>query len=104
MDVNTEVGTGPLAKAPRKPRPSELAAKKKKAGKSKPKTKAKKVTKPAKKKAGKSKPKAKPATVARSERLDLRLTKAEKTKVATKAAKLRRTVTSIVLEAIEKIK
>lgn len=40
----------------------------------------------------------------RSERLDMRLTKAEKAKVNAKAKKLRRTVTSIVIEAIEKIK
>lgn len=46
----------------------------------------------------------KPGTVERSERLDMRLTKAEKGKVLAKAAKLRRTVTSIVIEAIEKLR
>jgi hypothetical protein len=54
----------------------------------------------------KSKPKAKKAAavVARPARLDLRLTKAEKAKLMAKAAKARRTVTSIVLEMIEKLK
>lgn len=64
--------------------------------------KARKVTKTKAKKSAK-RPKVM-AAVARSERLDLRLTKAEKGKIATKASKLRRTVTSIVIEAIEKIK
>jgi len=52
------------------------------------------------------KPKAKkPArTAARSERLDMRLTKAEKAKIIARAKKTRRTVTSLVIEAIEKIK
>jgi len=57
--------------------------------------------------AGGRKPKAKKRkadTVARSERLDMRLTKAEKTKIIAKAKKTRRTVTSLVIEAIEKIK
>jgi len=40
----------------------------------------------------------------RTERLDMRLTKAEKQRVAAKAKKLRRTITSVVLEAVEKIK
>ena len=40
----------------------------------------------------------------RSQRLDMRLTKAEKAKLTAKAKATRRTVTSIVLEAIEKIK
>ena len=48
--------------------------------------------------------KRKTVAVVRSERLDMRLTKAEKTKVVAKAKKTRRTVTSLVIEAIEKIK
>jgi hypothetical protein len=43
-------------------------------------------------------------TVVRSERLDMRLTKAEKAKIIAKAKKTRRTVTSLVIEAIEKIR
>lgn len=57
------------------------------------KAKAKKAVKPAKS-----------AACVRSERLDMRLTKAEKAKVHGRAKALRRTVTSIVIEAIEKIK
>jgi hypothetical protein len=41
---------------------------------------------------------------ARSERLDMRLTKAQKAKIDAKAKKTRRTVTSLVIEAIEKIR
>ena len=67
------------------------------------------VLTPAKKKAKAAKPKAKKAPakkkdVARPARLDLRLTKKEKAKLQAKAKATRRTVTSIVLEAIEKIK
>lgn len=40
----------------------------------------------------------------RSERLDMRLTKAEKAKISARAYKTRRTVTSLIIEAIEKIK
>ncbi len=72
------------------------------AAKNKPKVKPKAKSK--KKAARKPKPKAKAATVARSERLDMRLTKAEKTKIIARAKKTRRTVTSLVIEAIEKIK
>jgi hypothetical protein len=49
-------------------------------------------------------PESKLGTVARSERLDMRLTKVEKAKIIAKAKKTRRTVTSLVIEAIEKIK
>ena len=61
--------------------------------------------KPKKRKArSKPKPKKRKAdAVARSERLDMRLTKAEKAKVVARAKKTRRTVTSLVIEAIEKI-
>jgi hypothetical protein len=61
-------------------------------GAAKPVKKAKKAAKP------------KSAACARSERLDMRLTKAEKARVQGKAKKLRRTITSVVLEAVEKIK
>ena len=54
--------------------------------------------------AGGRKPKPSPFFCARSERLDMRLTKAEKAKIIAKAKKTRRTVTSLVIEAIEKIK
>lgn len=56
---------------------------------------------------GKRKPKPKKqkaGTVVRSERLDMRLTKAEKAKITTRAKKTRRTVTSLIIEAIEKIR
>jgi hypothetical protein len=41
---------------------------------------------------------------ARTERLDMRLTKTQKAKIDAKAKKTRRTVTSLVIEAIEKIR
>jgi hypothetical protein len=84
--------------------------------KRKPKKPAKKKTKPKAKKATKrkaTKPKSKAkrptkakagANVARPERLDMRLTKAEKAKVSAKAKKTRRTITSLIIEAIEKIR
>lgn len=109
MDGHT---SSEIPKAP-KPKPAKKKAKaakpkakkapKKKAAKNKAKPKAKKPV--AKKKAA-PKPKAKKAAavVSRPARLDLRLTAAEKAKLVAKAAKLRRTVTSIVLEMIEKIK
>ncbi len=77
--------------------------------KAKPKPKAKVKTKPK----SKAKPKRpylhnktarKSKAVERSERLDMRLTKAEKAKIIAKAKKARRTVTSLVAEAIGKIK
>lgn len=48
--------------------------------------------------------KGKSAACVRFERLDMRLSKAEKTRVVAKAKKLRRTITSVVLEAVEKIR
>lgn len=79
-------------KKPRKPRPKVK----------KPKAKRPKVVKT---KRDRSKPlKLKKPAPERSERLDLRLTKAEKAKLSGKATKLRRTITSLVIEAIEKIK
>jgi hypothetical protein len=111
MDV-PDLDAAVKPKPPRKPRPSELAAKKAKvAKKAKPKAK-----RPAAKKAKAKKPKvaktkrkpgktkAKAAGPDRSERIDMRVTKAEKARVLAKAKRTRRTVTSIVLEAIEKIK
>lgn len=75
------------------------------------KPKAKKAKRPAKKKVPKRKtakktkrPAKAKGVVERSERLDMRLTKAEKAKVVAKAKKTRRTVTSLVIEAIEKIR
>jgi hypothetical protein len=70
--------------------------------------KAKKKAKPKikKHKAAKSKKKTirKSGAVVRSERLDMRLSKAEKARITAKAKKTRRTVTSLVIEAIEKIR
>lgn len=86
--------TKPKAKS--KPKAKKRPAKKK--------TKARKPSK-AKKPAKKTKAKKKAgAGPERSERVDVRLTKAEKARLNAKAKKLRRTVTSVVLEAIEKIR
>lgn len=53
-----------------------------------------------------AKPKAKrPAkVVVRSERMDLRLSKSEKAAIQAKAKKLRRTLTSLFVEFVEKLK
>ena len=106
-------------KPPRKPRPSEIAAKKAKAAKSKKAKPAKKAVKKsgAKKKAKARKPKktarsarkrvlkaAKAAGPYRCLRLDMRITRADKARVKAKAKALKRTITSIVLEAVAKIK
>ena len=64
----------------------------------KAKPKAKKKAKTKKKTARKS------GAVVRSERLDMRLSKAEKARITAKARKTRRTVTSLITEAIEKIR
>lgn len=56
------------------------------------------------KKAAKPKAKKAAAVVTRPERLDLRLTKGEKAKLAAKAKATRRTITSVVQELIEKMK
>lgn len=79
---------------PAKPKSKKKPAKKRKAVKAKA-----KPAKPAKKKTA-----AKHNGDARSERLDMRLTKAQKAKIGAKAKKTRRTVTSLVMEAIEKIR
>jgi hypothetical protein len=70
------------------------------------KAKAKKLSKPLAAVVKRTKPKAKKpaAVVARPERLDLRLSKKEKAKLVAKAKATRRTVTSVVLEMIEKLR
>lgn len=119
VQAEVDKNDGVKPKAPRKPRPGEIAAKKaKKAAKakrSKPKRK-KPAKKPAKRKAPKkSKPKARKLVGAKRSkpkkpaagggaRLDLRLSKADKAKLLARAKKLRRTVTSLVIELIEKLK
>jgi outer membrane biosynthesis protein TonB len=103
---DTRMDTDKPAEAPAKPKKTK-----------RPKPKAKKAAKrkaPAKKKTAKRpKPKAKkvnksakaPArTIVRTERVDVRVSKAEKARLKAKAVKMRRTVTSVLLEAIEKIK
>ena len=125
--MNDEPTTAPdpvAKKPPRKPRPSEIAAKKAKAAKKKKpatkKTKSKakpKAKKKPVKKAAKSKTKAKRAKsakkakkkvhgpgVIRTERLDLRLTKQEKAKIMARSRKTKRTATSVIMEAIHKVK
>lgn len=119
MQMNSEawLDTQPLpeAKAPKPKKPREPAVKKAvtkktkrmlknvKAAAKKPATRAAKRVRKLVKKAAKKK--AKPtASVVRFERLDLRLSKAEKAKLTAKAVKARRTITSVVLELIEKMK
>lgn len=75
----------------------QIATPKRKAAKKKTKLKVKK------RKTVKAK-KPKTGIAVRSERLDMRLTKAEKAKISVKATKTRRTVTSLIIEAIEKIR
>lgn len=98
-DANTLKVSPKVRKKAAKRKTVKPKAKKKPAAKKK---KVAKVARKAKRKSGKSK--VRPSTVERSERLDMRLTKAEKSKVLAKAKRLRRTVTSVVIEAIEKIK
>lgn len=93
----------PVIKPPRKPRPSEIAAKKAKAAKKKKpaakktKTKRKPVKKTAKCR-GNNKP------LVRTERMDLRLTKQEKAKIMARVKKTKGTVTGVIMEAIHKVK
>jgi hypothetical protein len=92
----TDIWNKPFeASKPKKPKAKKAGVKKKLAKK----PKAKKAG--VKKKLAK-KPKAK-RPVERTERLDMRITKEQKAKIAKKAAGLRRTVTSVVLEAIERM-
>jgi hypothetical protein len=93
----------PKAKPAKKRKPAKPPKAKTKPTKAK-KAPAKKA-KAAKKPAGKSKaPKNKATGPDRCERLDLRLTKAEKAKVLAKAKKSRRTVTSLLREWVEKLR
>jgi len=118
---DTPTEAEPVKKPPRKPRPSEIAAKLAKAAKKtksrKPaatKKKVAKTKKPAKKTAiAKKRRGSKPAkkatkrtagVIARPERLDMRLTKAERAKVVAVAKRTKRTITSVVYEAIAKLK
>lgn len=105
-------------KAPRKPRPSEIAAKKakaaakrkrpkpkiKKTGKSKRKAPAKKVRMPAKKKAGKRKTKGNTRPLARTARIDMKLLPKHKNKVFAAARKRGIPATIVLQELIEKMK
>lgn len=88
----------PVKKKPRKPRPSEIAAKKAKAKK-----KAVKKSKPkAKRKPGK--PKSPKTSAAVYERLDLRVSRKLKLKLMAKVKSSRRTITSIISELLEKMR
>lgn len=89
------------AKKPRKLRPSEIAAKAKRAKKKAAKAKRPKVVK-TKRKPGKIK--VRPAAVIRTHRIDLRLPGSLKTKLVARAKSSRRTITSIVSELVEKMK
>jgi hypothetical protein len=92
-EAPTDAGADPVGKVIR-----EAVRRPKKKAKSKPKVR--KVVK-AKKKA-KSKPAPKKGVVA--ERLDIKLSKTQKAKLLAKAKKTSRTVTSIMLELIDKMK
>lgn len=85
----------------------ETALKPKPKGKSKPKGKKKivksKAKKPKKKTRAKTKRKAKAGAVVRTERLDMRLSKAEKSKITAKAKKTGLSITKIVYAAIAKL-
>lgn len=65
--------------------------------------KLRKLVKKAAKKLPKRKSKKNARPIERTERLDMRITKAQKVKLARKAAGLKRTVTSVVLEAIDRM-
>ncbi len=127
MDIDKEVQreldhNDAVKKAPRKPRPSEIAAKKAKAAaKRKPKKKAQKAKRPKLKKSVKkavkakrpaSKRKAKKAakrkpvkwSAERAERMDVRLSKAQKRKLVAKAKAKGRTITSLILDAVDKLR
>ncbi len=100
----TSVEPKPLSMSPDavRSRARREAAKNKPKAKVKPKPKAKAKPKPKAK--SKKKTARRSKSVERSERLDMRLTRAEKAKIIAKAKKARRTVTSLVTEAIGKIK
>lgn len=82
--------------------PNDGAKPKKRSKPKAKKTRPAKTKKTAKRKTVKTKKN--PGAVVRSERLDMRLTKTEKAKINAKAKKTRRTVTSLIIEAIEKIR
>ena len=85
-----------------KPKTKKKAAKKAPKAKAKSKPKAKK--RPAKKTKAKKPAKARTGGPARSERLDMRITKADKARLLAKSRKLGIPVTEVVLAAIAKIK
>ena len=99
MDALDGLPDGDLETKPDKPKPKKRA-------KPKAKKKAKRPAKPKAKAKNRKVVKSKKATNgdARTERLDMRLSKAQKAKIDAKAKKTRRTVTSLVIEAIEKIR
>lgn len=112
---STGSSDAPKKKAPRKPRPSEVAAKKAKAAAKKKKSAPKRKRPAPKKKAKAKRPKAarKPAKRAKTkrknnrplvrvERLDMRITKAEKAWLEKAARKRKLTVTQVVLEVLAK--
>jgi hypothetical protein len=105
-EVDRNDGAELGAKKPKKR--AKPKAKKKAKRPAKPKTKAKakkrKVVKAKSKKKTTQRATKLNAAIARPERLDMRLTKAQKAKVYAKAKKTRRTITSLVIEAIEKIR
>ncbi len=82
-------------KPPRKPRPGEIVAKKARAAAKKKKAAKRK---PVKRKVAARKP------AVRTERLDMRVTKADKAKLERRARKLQRSVTWVVLDAIGRMK
>lgn len=105
-----------VKKPPRKPRPSEIAAKKTKAAKKRkpaPKAKKKRPVSPAARavvpKAAKRRAKAKKAkkaasgNIIRTERLDFRLSKKEKAKLFKAAKAQKRTITGVIQILIEKL-
>lgn len=114
MDTETKPEAETVKKPPRKPRPSEIAAKKAKAAAKKKKSAPKrKQTAPKKKAVKRAKPKArKPAKrktkrtnsrpLVRVERLDMRITKADKAWLAKAARKRKLTVTNLVLAVLAK--
>lgn len=85
-------GQGSDAKLPRKPRPSELAAKKKKA------------VKPKKRPVKKAKAKRSKSAVLPYARLDMRVSKADKARIVAVAKRKKWTITNVIVEAIKRVK
>jgi len=92
----------PIEPAKLKPKPKKKKTKPAKAAK--PKRSQKKAKSAAKRHTSKNGAARKPSVVLRACRMDIRLTAAEREKLTRKAAVMRRTVTSIVAELIEKMK